>query len=284
VPEKANLIHKVISDILTSFQDSILTIFGIGSYFDELLPKEWEKNDLDLVVVVKNYENTPKPKWGKIRFTQNQIDGIKVWSFFYTLETLQSKESYEPQSLANYEWSIIELNYPENSKIVYGKNIRSHLPVITHDQFDFDDILARGLYHLNNSYQMEEVPLARMEFSKAGIKICFYLCLLRDPYFHYTSPILISQKIQELVQQNKLDSVFVRFLEEIMVFRISGSYKSEFSELRTSFFSQLVLLAHNEKLHREFDLFDLHSYLKNQYKGFRELRVQLNELFNKERT
>ncbi|MBD3212217.1 MAG: hypothetical protein GF311_06375, partial [Candidatus Lokiarchaeota archaeon] len=65
-------------------------------------------------MVVKNYGNTPEPKWGKIRFEQYEVGDLKVWMFFYTLETLQSKELYKTQSLANYEWSIIELKYPEN--------------------------------------------------------------------------------------------------------------------------------------------------------------------------
>jgi len=48
-------------------------VFGIGSYFDENLPPNWIKNDVDLVVIVDSLEDIPKQDWTEVRYEKKQV-------------------------------------------------------------------------------------------------------------------------------------------------------------------------------------------------------------------
>ncbi len=65
------------------------------------------------------------------------------------LKDFRRKKKFEEISeVANYEWSLIELKLPENFKFLYGLDIRNKLSDIENIEFDYNDILARALYHL----------------------------------------------------------------------------------------------------------------------------------------
>ncbi|KKK91757.1 hypothetical protein LCGC14_2709710, partial [marine sediment metagenome] len=86
-----------------------------------------------------------------MRFKKKKINGNQVWLGFNTIEAYQDRYTFNKQSVSNYEWSLIEIKHPENSKLLYGKDIRDQLPNTNDLIFDYDDVLARGLYHLDKS-------------------------------------------------------------------------------------------------------------------------------------
>jgi len=93
-----------ITDLLKKYSDNIISIYGIGSYFDNDLPSDWVKNDLDLVAIVKDLSKIPTEDWTDIPFEKHYIDGNEVWVGFNTLEGFQNKEKFK--SFSNYEWSV----------------------------------------------------------------------------------------------------------------------------------------------------------------------------------
>ncbi len=128
----------------------MIAIYGIGSYFDKNLPDSWIKNDIDLILVVKSIKDIPKDKWNK-RFFPEVIEGSDVFTGYNTVEMYQDKEKFKKDSGANYKWALMEIKHLENSKLLFGEDIRDKLPDITTIPFDYDDILARGVYHLKES-------------------------------------------------------------------------------------------------------------------------------------
>lgn len=57
---KDPLIEEILNDLESRFSDNIVSVFGLGSYFDQNLPPNWIKNDVDLVVIVNSLEGIPK--------------------------------------------------------------------------------------------------------------------------------------------------------------------------------------------------------------------------------
>jgi len=57
---KDPLIEEILNDLESRFSDNIVRVFGLGSYFDQNLPPNWIKNDVDLVVIVNSLEGIPK--------------------------------------------------------------------------------------------------------------------------------------------------------------------------------------------------------------------------------
>jgi len=103
------LIEGIINNLIADFPDNIISIYGIGSYFDNSLPSDWIKNDVDIIVIVKNLELIPKPDWTDVRYEKKEIEGGEVWLGFNTLEGFQHKELFETQAFSNYEWSVLDL-------------------------------------------------------------------------------------------------------------------------------------------------------------------------------
>ncbi|MCP6718677.1 MAG: hypothetical protein KJI71_00410 [Patescibacteria group bacterium] len=179
-------------------KDNLTAIYGIGSFFDRNLPSTWIKNDIDLILVVKSIKNIPKKVWDK-RFYPEEMKGSSVFSGYNNLEMYKSKEKFKESSSANYEWAILEINSPENSKLLYGKDIGDQLPDIASLTFDYDDILARGLYHLEKSLR-EKDSIALNELSKAILKTAFHMCVYFLDNFHYTSVIEIGESLKKIVK------------------------------------------------------------------------------------
>ena len=67
------LIKEVLDDLESRFSEHIVSVFGIGSYFDGNLPPNWIKNDVDLVVIVDSLESVPKQDWTEKRFEKKHF-------------------------------------------------------------------------------------------------------------------------------------------------------------------------------------------------------------------
>ncbi|GAH67250.1 unnamed protein product [marine sediment metagenome] len=143
-------------------------MFGIGSYFDDNLPPNWIKNDVDLVVIVDSLKCIPKQDWTEVRYEKKQVGDKEIWIGFNSLKGIKNREQFRKESFANYEWSLLELKNPENSTLLFGRNVRDELPEVTALEFDYDNILIRSFYHLNNSFKEGITLKAMQEFTKGS--------------------------------------------------------------------------------------------------------------------
>jgi len=269
------LIQKILNFIETLFTGNLISVYGIGSYFEDTLPPNWMKNDIDIVIFVESIKNLPKEEW-KQRFKPKKFNGYDVWFLFNTIEEFQDKKKFEEISeRANYEWSLIELKLPENSKFLYGLDIRNKLPDITNIQFDYDDILARALYHLDKclnqltNYKEKDNAkgTAMKEFTKAVFKYSFYICIFYDSTFHFTSNHNIERKIFELVESKKFDELGLYFLTESIHFRKEQEFNEPFKHLLRKFTEYIFNLLGNGKLHRPMKYQELRKYLEKIFRG-----------------
>ncbi|GAG79623.1 unnamed protein product, partial [marine sediment metagenome] len=219
----------------------------------DTLPPNWMKNDIDIVIFVESITDIPKEDW-KQRFKPKKFNGYDVWFLYNTIEGFQDKKKFEEISeRANYEWSLIELKLPENSKFLYGLDIRNKLPDITNMQFDYDDILARALYHLDKCLNQLTNPkekdnakdTAMKEFTKAVFKYSFYICIFYDSTFHFTSNHNIERKILELVESKKFDELGLYFLTESIHFRKEQEFNEPFKHLLRKFTEYIFNLLGN---------------------------------------
>lgn len=266
------IVKALIDGIIKTQKENVISIYGVGSYFDESLPSTWEKGDIDLIVFVKDLEKIPQRDFTQVRYEKKELDGVQVWVGYNTTEGFQDKKTFKTQSFSNLEWSLIELKHPENSVLLYGNDVREELPSIESLEFDYDDILARGLYHLNKSLRLfysseKEVKKSVKEWTKAVFKICFYLCILKDKTFRSTSKYKISKKVQELVKSNMVEKRVLMYLIKAIQVRKTGKKPNEYKSLLTEYVLYLFSLLGKGKLHRRMDYHDLKNYLSNTYAG-----------------
>jgi ribosomal protein L40E len=276
--QKDRIIERVINDLLGRYSDNIIAIYGIGSYFDDALPSNWVKNDIDLVVMVKSLENTPKPEWSDIHFKKKEINGNQVWIGFNTVNGYQDRYSFSKESFSNYEWSLIELKHPENSKMLYGKDVRDQIPGTGDLQFDYDDILARGLYHIDKSLREQDMSIANKELSKGIFKTSFYLCLFSDPQFRKTSLMNIGNKLNNLRKIHIPAEKIYHFFEEAVLFRITGQYKSNFIKLREKYLLCILRLLEDGNLHKQMNYNNVVNYITSTYSGFPHILHTIQDL------
>ena len=78
------LIKNVLTDLTSRFSKHIVSVFGIGSYFNDDLPSNWIKNDVDLVVIVDSLEIVPKQDWTEVRYEKKRIGDKEIWMGFNT--------------------------------------------------------------------------------------------------------------------------------------------------------------------------------------------------------
>ncbi len=261
------LIKNVLDNLESRFSDHIVSVFGIGSYFDGNLPPNWIKNDIDLVVIVDSLEVIPKQHWTEVRYEKKQVGDKEIWIGFNSLEGVKNRELFQKQSFANFEWSLLELKLPESSILLYGRNIRDELPEISALQFDYDNVLIRSLYHLNNSFKEEVTPRAMREFTKGIFKFGFYLCVYFDPQFRFTSIVKIAKKIELLVSSDKIDRNFNAYLEEAVIYRITSQFKSEFKSLRNNFVKFVFSSLESGSVHQKMDKTELIKLLSKSFGG-----------------
>jgi len=222
-------------------------------------------------VLVNSIETIPKQDWTKVRYEKKKIDGFNVWFGYNSLEGIKNKEIFKQQSFANYEWSIIDLKYKQNSQLLYGKDIRNSLPDISNLKLDYDDILARSLYHLNKSFERvkseEELTQAKFEFTKAVFKFGFYICLIHDTLFHFTSIESIFRKIKQLQKTNQSLSLVQNIFKEAIEFRRNNKFSTSYKSLRTKFTFLVLYLTSIGKSHRTLNYEQFIAFLEQNFGG-----------------
>ena len=92
------LIKEVLGDLESRFSGHVVSVFGIGSYFDESLPPKWIKNDVDLVVIVDSLEAIPKQNWVKIRCEKKRVGDKEVWIGFNSLQGIKDRDQFIKES------------------------------------------------------------------------------------------------------------------------------------------------------------------------------------------
>ncbi|MFW9971854.1 MAG: OB-fold nucleic acid binding domain-containing protein [Candidatus Odinarchaeota archaeon] len=279
------ILKRVIDDLIGRYSDIIIAIYGIGSYFDDTLPPNWVKNDIDIIVIVKSLEPIPKPDWTDVAYKKKEINGYEVWVGFNTIQGYQNRYNFSKESFSNYEWSLIDLRHPENSILLYGKDIRDQLPGTDDLNFDYDDLLARGLYHIDKYLKEQDLDIAKKELSKGIFKCAFYFCILSDPHFRRTSVIEIGNKLKTLREKNEFIKKISEFFEEALLFRITGQYKSDFIGLQENIINFIFSKLEDGSLHKEMNYFEIVSYLGKTYSGFSNLLtyVYKSDLFQDKR-
>jgi hypothetical protein len=279
--EKEQVVKHIIDKVKVYHSDNLISIYGIGSYFDNDLPNSWIKHDIDLILVVKSIKNIPKEKWNK-RFFPEQIQGFDVYTGYNTLEMYQDKENFKEFSGVNYKWASMEIKYSENSTLLFGEDIRNKLPDITTIAFDYDDILARGIYHLEKSLkeaykQKSDKEIEMREFSKGIFKICFYICVYFLENFHYTSLIKIENKLKEIVKIVSGIKEIEMYLDEAKHYRVKSHFKTELEPLRKDFIKFIIDLLKKGILHKKFDNSELNIYFTKYFGGFPHLKKKLKK-------
>jgi hypothetical protein len=272
------IIERIIDDIKVRYSDNIIAIYGIGSFFDDSLPSSWVKNDIDIITILTSIHEIPKQDWTEIPFKKKKIDGHQVWIGFNTIQGFQNTKSFRNESFANYEWSLIELKHPGNSKLLYGKDIRDQLPSSNNLEFDYDDILARGLYHINKSLSLRNPKIAKKELSKAIFKTGFYFCIFLDSTYRKTSILEIGNYLKKLEKEGvSLDEV-IRYFQEALIFRLTGEFKSSFKDLQNKFIRYIFKLLQNGTLHRKIEYQQLIDFLTHKFNGFPHLIQKLKKI------
>jgi len=259
---------------------SIISIYGIGSYFDKKMPANWVKNDMDLIAIVDDLQNVPLKEDFTGRFIKVKIKNLEVFVGFNTLEGLNNKEQFQKESFANYRWALNELKLPENSELLYDKDIRAQLPDLKEVQHDLEEMLPHILHHLEKSLEAESLSnLADSpnRFTKAVFKFAYYLCVLYDKDFLDTSTITSAKRVKKLCEQGLIDITMTKFIENSVLFRSTSEFLEDFKTLRNDFISYIFKLAKEGVLHRKFEDDDLSELLKNKFKGFPNLIKKLEE-------
>ncbi len=270
------IVNEILTELVATYSGEILSVYGIGSFFDDQLPSDWIKNDIDFVVIVKTLDNPKIPSYDftDARFKNYKINEYGVSLGFNSITGLQNKELFQKESYANYEWAILDLKLPSNSVHLLGEDIRSFLPDISDLDYDYDDILARSLYHLDRSLKIEHLTWeeSKKAFTKAVFKFCFYLCLYFDKDFTATSIKNISVKLQELIKNSNINDLIMSLLKEAILYRRGIEFKTDYLTLRNNFIGYIFSLLGKGTLHRRMNFNELVDYLENIFGGLTHLK------------
>ena len=271
IKTKDSIISIIINYLEDSFKDTIISVYGIGSYFDKTLPSDWKNTDIDVIVIVNSLDKIPKLDWTEVRYEIKTIENFNVWFGYTTLQGLKEKEVFAYESFANYEWSLLDLKCQENSQLLYGKDIRNQLPKVSDLKYDFDDIFARTLYHLDKSLKesksLGNTSVSKREFTKAVFKFGFYLCKYFDKNYYLTSVLNISIHINNLHIDHKIRKSMLNFMNESTIFRRTDKFSMDFKNLRKNFILLIFSLLRNGALHRKLEFQELVNYLEKKYNG-----------------
>lgn len=282
---REKILELIIKDLKKDQGNNLLSIYGIGSYFDSNLPSDWIQNDIDIIAIVNSLNPIPKQDWTEVRFEKRKIEEIDVWIGFNTIEGLQEKNRFQLESFANYEWSLIDLKFSKNSKLLYGKNIRDQLPNIEEIEFDYDDILIRSFYHLEKSLKKtrdsRDALKSFMEFTKAVFKFGFYLCVFLDNHYRLTSITATAKKLENFLIIEKIDKKVLDFFMEAINFRRKSQFGKDFKILRTNFIIYTSTLFIKGNLHRKMSFEELKIFLVSRFNQFPLLINFLNKVKKK---
>jgi hypothetical protein len=271
IKTKESIISNILNYLHENYRDIIISAFGIGSFFDKSLPTEWNITDIDVIVIVHSLDKIPKLEWTEVRYETKLIEDYKVWLGFNTLFALKNKETFNQESFANYEWSLLDLKCKENSQILYGKDIRNQLPKISELKYDFDDIFLRSLYHLDKSLKEskfhQKTSNSERDFTKSVFKLGFYLCKYFDKSYYLTSVLNISNHIGNLRLDSKIRKTMLHYMNESYLFRRTNKFSIDFKTLRKNFIFFIISLLRSGVLHKKLEFQDIIDYLGKKFNG-----------------
>lgn len=270
--EKCRTVYSIVKDIVEKFSDNIISVYGIGSYFDRKLPDDWIKNDIDIICIVKNIEKIPKTQdWTEVRRLNYKRSHSTADVFFNSLNGLKRKEIYKKESWANFKWALLAFKIPQNSVILYGKSIVDELPDLDSIPYDFEDLLCHVYYHLNACFKLKNVEESINRFTKGVFKFAFLTCVYFDEFFQFTSIMDITSKIMELVKDKKIDA----FLREIVLtcvkYRRGIKLPEEFTLLRRNFIVFCFYLQLEGKLWKKYEWEEIIRLCRTTYNGLHAL-------------
>ncbi len=279
-----NITSSIIKYLQTNLKGDIISIFGIGSYFDKNLPSDWRNTDIDVIVIVSTLDNITKLNWTDVRYEVRKFDSHYVWIGYNTIQGLKTKEQFVQESFANYEWSLMDLKFKENSQLLYGKDIREQIPDPFSFNFDYNDILARCLYHLDKSLKESKIrknsALAMREFTKAVFKFGFYLCLFFNKRYYLTSVHSVSLQLNKMLLDNEIQNSMLNFMSESIIYRRTDKFSKRFEILRKNFVLFTLSLLRSGILHRTYEFQELLIFIKNKFNGMPYLISYLKKAKN----
>ncbi|KKL49788.1 hypothetical protein LCGC14_2312010 [marine sediment metagenome] len=265
------LITGIIADLKKKLGVNLIAIYGIGSCFDDSLPENFMKNDIDLIAIVRSTKSLGK-------FSIKEIGKKHIFIGYNTIESYNNKKIFDEISGANYEWSLICIKHPENSKLLYGTDIRNQIPETTNIQFDYDNILIRGFYHLEKSFKNGLRDIAKLEYSKTLFKFGFYFCVLHDKTFRHVSLTEIRKKLKKLYKSGAIDSQIFEYFETAFNYRCRGEYDSDFHLLRLKTRYYFISLLSKRKTHRLMDYTEIKTFFSSYFGGLPILKVFVRNL------
>ncbi len=270
--EKCGITYSIVQDLVERFSENIISIYGIGSFFDRKLPDDWIKNDIDMICIVKNVEKIPKNQdWTDVRKLDYKKGRYTANVFFNSLEGLKHKEAYEKESWANYKWALLDFEIPQNSVILYGKPIFDELPELDSIPYDYEDLLRRAFYHLNTCFRAKNVEASMNKFTKGVFKFAFLICVYFDEFFKYTSIFDITSKINELVKDEKIDAYLYETILTCAKYRRGIQFSEEFSSLRNKFIIYCFFSLFEGKLWKKYDWEEIIRFCHSTYNGLNSL-------------
>ncbi|MBY9008868.1 MAG: hypothetical protein KGD74_03270 [Candidatus Lokiarchaeota archaeon] len=279
-----NITSSIVRYLQTILKGNVISIFGIGSYFDKNLPSDWRNTDIDVIVIVSTLDKITKLDWTDVRYEVRKFNNHNVWIGYNTIQGLKSKKIFVQESFANYEWSLMDLKFKENSHLIYGKDIREQVPDPFNFDFDYDDILARSLYHLDKSLKSTQIrensAQAMREFTKAVFKFGFYLCILFSKRYYLTSVHNISLQIDKLLLDNDIQTSMLNFMKESINYRTTNKFSKRFELIRKNYVLFTLSLLRSGILHRKYEFQELLIFLKIKFNGMPYLISYLKKAKN----
>ena len=269
--QRCRITYEIVQDLLNKFSSNVISIHGIGSFFDRKLPEDWIKNDIDILCIVEDIEKIPRfQDWTKVRKLDYKKDQYQASVFFNSLEALKKEEVHEKESWANYKWALLELKIPDNSVILYGKNLRESIPDLDSIEYDHEDLLRHALYHVDNSFKLTEDDARMMAFTKGVFKFGFLICVYFDD-FYSTSINDIYIKINQLVDEGRLDISFLEAFKASMAYRRGIPFSDKLIPLQAKFTSSCFDLLREGMLWKKYSWQEIIDFCHETYKGLSKL-------------
>jgi len=116
------------------------------------------------------------------------------------------------------------------------------------------------------------------EFSKAVFKAAFYFCVFVDKSFRSTSFLDIGEKIKYQIRNYDILKEMHEFLEEAIIFRITGQFKTEFKKLQTKMVIFIFSFLDDGSLHEKMKYHKVMNYLTDSFSGFPYLIQETRKL------
>ena len=255
-----SLIQDIINELKERLQTNLIAVYGLGSHFDDSLPINFSTNDIDLIAIIRSVRGVGK-------FSTKKIGKREIFIGYNTIESYNNKSIFDEISGANYEWALICIKHPENSKLLYGTDIRKQIPETDNIPFDYNNILIRGFYHLEKSFEAIEKDLskAKREYSKAMFKFGYYFCVLHDTSFRYVSLTEIRKKLEKVYKLDTPERQTLSYFEKAFEYRLEGDYNSDFYKLQFKTRYYFISLLINGKTHRPMDFTEIKIFFSSYF-------------------